>query len=82
MDMKKWCTFLVAALMAVNVSGCGSNPSISSESIPESSVEESKKILDDADFIVNMGKALDARWALTDSKQYNDEALDSMTAAN
>lgn len=80
--MKKWCTFLVAALMAVNVSGCGSNPSISSESIPESSVEESKKILDDADFIVNMGKALDARWALTDSKQYNDEALDSMTAAN
>ncbi len=42
-----------------------------------SNVEEEP--LTDVDFIVNLGKGLEARWALADSEDYNDDALASMS---
>ena len=35
----------------------------------------------DADFIANLGKALEARWAITTSEEYSDDVLNSMSVS-
>ena len=77
--MKKGIIFLLLSLtLAVSLCGCGST-SGSSSTEANVSVEDEKKT--DADFIVNLGKGLEARWTLTDSEEYSSEALEKMSLA-
>lgn len=77
--MKKGIVYLLLSLtLAVSLCGCGST-SGSSSTEANVSVEDEKKT--DADFIVNLGKGLEARWTLTDSEEYSSEALEKMSLA-
>lgn len=77
--MKKGIIYLLLSLtLAVSLCGCGST-SGSSSTEANVSVEDEKKT--DADFIVNLGKGLEARWTLTDSEEYSSEALEKMSLA-
>lgn len=55
-----------------------SNDVVETSSVAEQKKENEK--LSDVDFIVNVGKALDARWELSNSKDYSDEAFEKMTS--
>lgn len=67
---------LLSVVLAALICGCGSNSSDRETNI---SAENEKKT--DADFIVNLGKGLEARWTLTNSEEYNSEALEAMSLA-
>lgn len=42
--------------------------------------EQGETVLTDADFIANLEKAVEARWALNSSSQYNETAIEGMSA--
>ena len=46
-----------------------------------SSAAKEPTVLTDTDFIVNLGKALEARWTWTDSAENSDEVIEEMSAS-
>ena len=70
--MKKTIALILTSIMSFAlICGCGNS----------ATAEKENAVLSDADFIVNLGKGLEARWALNDSEDYNAEALATMSAA-
>ena len=79
--MKKGIVYLLlSVVLATSICGCGST-STSNSSNTQTSVSAENEKKSDADFIVNLGKGLEARWTLTDSEEYNSEALETMSLA-
>lgn len=71
--MKKAIALILASVISFSlICGCGNSATAEKENATPT----------DADFIVNLGKGLDARWALTNSDAYSDEATASMSAAD
>lgn len=79
--MKKYIVTILICLLASTVFvGCGSSSSNSVSESDTSSEKEEKKLTDE-DFIVNLGKGLEARWTLTNSEEYSEEAMEKMSLA-
>lgn len=71
---------LLSFVLATSICGCGSNLSSNVGNAETNTNAENEKKTD-ADFIVNLGKGLEARWTLTNSEEYNSEALEAMELA-
>ena len=66
--MKKVMTLLfLLAMMALCMAGCGT--------------EKEETVPTDTDFIDNLQKAVEARWALNQSSQYNETAISGMSVS-
>ncbi len=66
--MRKIVALILASLLSLSMfCGCNSSTTTPQETTPPT----------DEDFVSNLGKGLTARWTLTNSDSYNDDALDT-----